>query len=44
MCAGADDSRQLRLAVLHQLRRMIGFDSYAFLLTDPETSVGAPDW
>ncbi len=40
MCAGADDSRQLRLAVLHQLRQGIGFDSYAFVLTDPETSVG----
>ncbi len=40
MCASAVDARDLRLSVLDELRRLIGFDFYAFVLTDPETSVG----
>jgi DNA-binding CsgD family transcriptional regulator len=33
-------ARQLREAVLDQLRQVIGFDSYVFVLTDPHTCVG----
>jgi hypothetical protein len=36
-----DDARMLRLEILAVLRRVIGFDAYVWLLTDPETSVGA---
>jgi DNA-binding CsgD family transcriptional regulator len=39
-CAAATDATALRLAVLEELRRAIGFDAYAFVLTDPETEVG----
>jgi hypothetical protein len=35
------DARTLRLEVLPILRRVVGFDAYAWLLTDPETAVGA---
>lgn len=35
------DSRTLRSAVLDRLRRTVGFDAYAFLLTDPVTGVGS---
>lgn len=41
LCEGAGDSRQLRLRLLDELRATVGFDAYAFLLTDPETSVGS---
>ena len=41
LCASAGNARELRLAVLGELRRAIGFDAYAWLLTDPETWVGA---
>jgi DNA-binding CsgD family transcriptional regulator len=34
------DSRELRAAVLAELRQAIAFDAYAWLLTDPETRVG----
>ena len=34
------DSRELRTAVLAELRQVIAFDAYAWLLTDPETRVG----
>jgi DNA-binding CsgD family transcriptional regulator len=40
-CAATTDPRALRLDVLAGLRRTIGFDAYAWLLTDPDTSVGA---
>ncbi len=40
ICEGAADSRDLRRSVLDALRTRIGFDAYAWLLTDPETSVG----
>ncbi len=39
-CASATDARELRLRVLDELRQAIGFDAYAWLLTDPETTVG----
>jgi hypothetical protein len=42
VCGGRHDvARSLRLAVLDELRRAVGFDAYAWLLTDPETEVGA---
>jgi DNA-binding CsgD family transcriptional regulator len=40
-CRSRDDARSLRLAVLEEVRRVVGFDAYAWLLTDPETEVGA---
>jgi DNA-binding CsgD family transcriptional regulator len=33
--------RSLRSSILDEVRRFIAFDAYAWLLTDPETSVGA---
>jgi hypothetical protein len=35
------DDRRLRVDLLGKLRRVVGFDAYAFLLTDPETAVGS---
>jgi DNA-binding NarL/FixJ family response regulator len=40
ICGTHDDARALRLAVLDEIRRSVGFDAYAWLLTDPETEVG----
>jgi hypothetical protein len=40
LCASAYDARELRLAVLNELRRVIDFDAYVWLLTDPLTWVG----
>jgi DNA-binding NarL/FixJ family response regulator len=41
ICRGETDPRMLRLEVLDAIRRTTGFDAYAWLLTDPETSVGS---
>jgi DNA-binding CsgD family transcriptional regulator len=41
LCRTVGDSRELRHTVLAELRRVIGFDAHLWLLTDPETSVGA---
>ena len=41
LCRGEADSRTLRLEVLAVLRRVVGFDAYVWLVTDPETSVGS---
>jgi DNA-binding CsgD family transcriptional regulator len=41
VCGAQDDARSLRLALLDEIRRAVGFDAYAWLLTDPETEVGA---
>lgn len=35
------DDRRLRAGLLGKLRRVVGFDAYAFLLTDPVTAVGS---
>ncbi len=35
------DARTLRLRLLDEVQQAIGFDAYAWLLTDPQTSVGA---
>lgn len=41
ICRSAVDERTLRRRVVEELHRSVGFDSYAWLLTDPATSVGA---
>ena len=41
VCASPSDDRTLRLRVLAELRRAVPFDAYAWVLTDPETSVGS---
>ena len=41
MCRGEADARTLRLETLDAIRRAVSFDAYAWLLTDPETSVGS---
>ena len=40
LCDAHDDARELRLAVLAEILLTVGFDAYAWLLTDPETEVG----
>jgi DNA-binding CsgD family transcriptional regulator len=40
-CSDEHDDRALRLAVLDEIRQVVGFDAYAWLVTDPETEVGA---
>lgn len=39
-CAAQVDARALRLAVLDELRRIVPFDAFAWLLTDPDSEVG----
>ena len=41
ICSADDDARTLRLRVLDEIRRTVGFDYYVWVLTDTETSVGA---
>jgi DNA-binding CsgD family transcriptional regulator len=41
LCRAAADARALRLQVLAVLKRVIGFDAYVWLLTDPQTCVGS---
>jgi len=42
VCASTSvDAVSLRLAVLAEIRGAVGFDAYAWLLTDPETEVGS---
>ncbi len=41
VCHEAHDTRTLRLRVLELLREVVGYDAFAWLLTDPETAVGA---
>jgi hypothetical protein len=38
LCEALVDARTLRLELLEELRQMVPFDAYAWLLTDPETS------
>ncbi len=40
-CDSITDDRQLRLQLLEEIREAVAFDAYAWLLTDPETSVGS---
>jgi DNA-binding NarL/FixJ family response regulator len=41
VAGSARDERGLRLEVLQRIRRVVGFSSYAWLLTDPVTEVGS---
>ena len=41
ICRGEADARTLRLEALDAIRRAVSFDACAWLLTDPETSVGS---
>jgi DNA-binding CsgD family transcriptional regulator len=41
ICTDGPDARALRLEVLAVIRRVVGFDAYAWLITDPQTSVGS---
>ena len=41
ICRSAPDARTLRRGVLDEIRTVVPFDAYAWLLTDPETSVGS---
>jgi DNA-binding CsgD family transcriptional regulator len=38
--ARVEDDRRLRRAVVEQVRRAVRFDAFAWLLTDPDTTVG----
>jgi DNA-binding NarL/FixJ family response regulator len=40
ICQQTVDTRALRLSLLEEIRRVVPFDAYAWLLTDPETQVG----
>lgn len=40
ICERAGDARALRHLVLAEISRVVGFDAYVWVLTDPETSVG----
>src|SRR5450432_2053442 len=40
MCASTVDQRALRVEILGELQTSIGYDAYAWLLTDPLTTVG----
>ena len=41
LCQSVVDARTLRQKVLDEIRLIVPFDAYAWLLTDPETSVGS---
>ena len=41
LCRTADDETALRVAVLEELRRTIGFDAHVWVMTDPGTWVGS---
>jgi len=41
ICSSDDDARTLRLRLLVEIDRAVGFDHYVWVLTDPETTVGA---
>lgn len=41
LCESGADARAVRLTVLAEIGRVVDFDAYAWLLTDPETWVGS---
>lgn len=41
LAGGIADARSLRVGLLEEIGRHVAFDAYAWLLTDPETEVGA---
>lgn len=40
LCERLDDARELRLSLLDELRGLVPFDAFAWLLTDPDSEVG----
>jgi DNA-binding CsgD family transcriptional regulator len=40
ICSSGDDARTLRLRLLDEVGRTVGFDHHVWVLTDPETTVG----
>ena len=40
ICEQTDDERSLRISLLGEIRRVVPFDAFSWLLTDPETEVG----
>jgi DNA-binding CsgD family transcriptional regulator len=41
ICREGGDPTTLRVRLIEELRRAVDFDAYAFVLTDPQTSVGS---
>ncbi len=41
ICASGSDTQPLRIQLLEEMRRVVGFDAHAWLMTDPRTAVGA---
>ncbi|HEX7188945.1 MAG TPA: helix-turn-helix transcriptional regulator [Actinomycetes bacterium] len=41
ICAAGGEARTLRAQLLGEIGQVVGFDAYAWLLTDPETCVGS---
>ncbi|MEJ7647463.1 MAG: hypothetical protein WKF57_00220 [Nakamurella sp.] len=41
LCASTLGERDLRVGIVAEVRRSIGFDAYVWLLTDPVTAVGS---
>jgi DNA-binding CsgD family transcriptional regulator len=41
LCASTLGERDLRIGIVTELRRSVGFDAYVWLLTDPVTAVGS---
>lgn len=41
ICDSVGDALTLRLRLVEEIRRAVNFDAYAWLMTDPETSVGS---
>jgi hypothetical protein len=41
ICDSVGDALTLRLRLVEEIGRVVGFDAYAWLMTDPETSVGS---
>jgi DNA-binding CsgD family transcriptional regulator len=41
LCASRGDATRLRVGALEAIRKVVDFDAYVWLLTDPETTVGS---
>ena len=41
ICESIDDLREFRLSLIGELRRLVQFDAFAWLLTDPTSEVGS---
>ena len=41
LCDAHSDARELRIAVLNELRAAVPFDAYVWMMTDPDTHVGS---